>query len=188
MGESSHAMPPVEKTPEKWLDSWKAIAAYLNRDVTTVQRWEKREGMPVHRHVHAKRGSVYALPEELDNWIQSRSGRSVQTVEKSEAENSVAAPDAPGKTPSLSRRAWVLSTAAALCFGIAAIAVWFVVWHRITFPAESKVRSLAVLPLRDLLGRTGAAVPGRRRHRSPHCASFHHSQSTCDLAHIREPF
>ena len=38
------------------LDSWKEIAAYLHRDVTTVQRWEKREGMPVHRHLHDKAG------------------------------------------------------------------------------------------------------------------------------------
>ena len=35
--------------PEDRLDSWKEIAAYLKRDVTTVQRWEKREDMPVHR-------------------------------------------------------------------------------------------------------------------------------------------
>lgn len=54
------------------LGSWKAIAAYLNRDVTTVQRWEKREGMPVHRHIHDKRGSVYAFRSELDVWIRDR--------------------------------------------------------------------------------------------------------------------
>ena len=34
------------------LDSWKEIAAYLKRYVTTVRRWEKREDFPVHRHVH----------------------------------------------------------------------------------------------------------------------------------------
>jgi tetratricopeptide (TPR) repeat protein len=57
------------------LDSWKEIATYLKRDVTTVQRWEKREGMPVHRHLHDKRGSIYAFPAELDAWMQSRSLR-----------------------------------------------------------------------------------------------------------------
>ena len=61
MGEPSFEIPPVERPSEKRLDSWKEIAAYLNRDVTTVQRWEKRERMPVHRHVHQKRGSVYAV-------------------------------------------------------------------------------------------------------------------------------
>jgi len=34
------------------------IATYLGRDVSTVQRWERVEGMPVHRHVHLKRGVV----------------------------------------------------------------------------------------------------------------------------------
>src|SRR3989441_12489343 len=54
------------------LESWKEIATYLGRDVTTVRRWEKREGMPVHRHIHDKRGSVYALSSELDAWLQTR--------------------------------------------------------------------------------------------------------------------
>src|SRR5687768_18359933 len=54
------------------LGSWKAIAAYLKRDITTVQRWERREGMPVHRHVHDRRGSVYAFRSELDAWLKDR--------------------------------------------------------------------------------------------------------------------
>jgi Tol biopolymer transport system component len=57
---------------EDRLDSWKEIAAYLKRDVTTVQRWEKREGMPVHRHVHDKLGSVWARRSELDAWTRRR--------------------------------------------------------------------------------------------------------------------
>src|SRR5215467_12355440 len=57
------------------LDSWKEIAAYLKRDVTTVQRWEKREGMPVHRHLHDKLGSVYAYRTDLDTWWQNRNLR-----------------------------------------------------------------------------------------------------------------
>ena len=72
MGEPSPDTPPSEKPTEDRLDSWKEIAAYLGRDVTTVQRWEKREAMPVHRHLHDKRGSVYALAPELDAWLQSR--------------------------------------------------------------------------------------------------------------------
>ncbi len=56
------------------LDSWKKIATHFNRDVTTVQRWERREGMPVHRHLHAKQGSVYAFRGELDGWWASRRG------------------------------------------------------------------------------------------------------------------
>jgi Tol biopolymer transport system component len=57
---------------EDRLDSWKEIAAYLNRDVTTVQRWEKREAMPVHRHLHDRLGSVYAFRSELNAWVRTR--------------------------------------------------------------------------------------------------------------------
>ncbi len=64
--------PPANAAPEDRLDSWKEIAAYLKRDVTTVQRWEKRERMPVRRHLHDKLGSVYAYRSELDAWARSR--------------------------------------------------------------------------------------------------------------------
>ncbi len=57
------------------LDSWKEIAAFLGRDVTTVQRWERREGMPVHRHQHDRMGSVYASRAELEQWVRSRNLR-----------------------------------------------------------------------------------------------------------------
>ena len=56
------------------LDSWKEIAAYLGRQVKTVQRWEKEERLPVHRHTHSSRSSVYAYPSEIDAW---RAGRRV---------------------------------------------------------------------------------------------------------------
>ena len=64
-------MPEPPATSER-LDSWKEIASYLRRDVTTVRRWEKREGMPVHRHLHDRMGSVYAFRGELDAWARSR--------------------------------------------------------------------------------------------------------------------
>ena len=54
------------------LDSWKEIGAYLKRDVTTVRRWEKREGLPVHRHLHDRRESVYAYRHEVDRWWDER--------------------------------------------------------------------------------------------------------------------
>jgi hypothetical protein len=54
------------------LESWKEIAAYLKRGVRTVQRWEQAEGLPVHRHHHGKRGTVYAFREEIDAWRENR--------------------------------------------------------------------------------------------------------------------
>src|SRR5215813_9716412 len=58
--------------PAERLDSWKEIAAFLRRDVRTVQRWEKKEGLPVYRHQHEKLGSVYAFPKELTEWLNTR--------------------------------------------------------------------------------------------------------------------
>src|SRR5580765_1650161 len=58
--------------PGKRLESWKEIAGYLNRHVTTVRRWERHEALPVHRHRHAKLGSIYAYTNELDSWFESR--------------------------------------------------------------------------------------------------------------------
>jgi hypothetical protein len=56
----------------KTLDSWKEIAVFLHRTVRTVQRWEKTEGLPVRRHLHAQKGSVYALPAEVEKWREVR--------------------------------------------------------------------------------------------------------------------
>ena len=57
------------------LDSWKEIAAYLKRDIRTVQRWEKQEALPVHRHLHDERGTAYAYSGEIDDWLRDRSRR-----------------------------------------------------------------------------------------------------------------
>src|SRR5881275_2648787 len=58
---------PVWSASER-LDSWKEIATYLRREVRTVQLWEKKEGLPVHRHFHQRLGSVYAFRSEIDRW------------------------------------------------------------------------------------------------------------------------
>jgi Tol biopolymer transport system component len=58
--------------PEDRLDSWKAVASYLGRSDKTVRRWEEREGLPIHRLHHDKRGSVYAYKKELDSWWAMR--------------------------------------------------------------------------------------------------------------------
>jgi FG-GAP-like repeat len=79
----------VPASASERLDSWKEIAGYLKREVRTVQRWEKYEGLPVYRHRHQKRGSVYALKSELEAW---RAGRALQPEAMPEA----AQADGPG--------------------------------------------------------------------------------------------
>ncbi len=60
------------KASEDILRSWKEIGAYLCRNEATVRRWEKEEGLPVHRHSHKIRSSVYAYPREIDSWQAAR--------------------------------------------------------------------------------------------------------------------
>jgi hypothetical protein len=69
--ESDHSPQPLSER----LDSWKEIAAYLQRGARTVQRWEKTERLPVHRHMHDKLGSVYAYKAEIDAWSEQRRQR-----------------------------------------------------------------------------------------------------------------
>src|SRR6266852_8449123 len=64
--------PKGSPLPDKKLVSWKEIASYLGREVRTVQRWERTEGLPVHRHEHQKKSTVYAYTSELDEWFKKR--------------------------------------------------------------------------------------------------------------------
>lgn len=53
------------------LDSWKAIASYIGRDVRTVIRWERQRGLPIHRVPGGGRQVVFAYPHEIDEWLES---------------------------------------------------------------------------------------------------------------------
>ena len=149
--------PPSEKTPADQLDSWKEIATYLSRDVTTVQRWEKREGMPVHRHVHDKRGSVYALAPELDAWLQSRRQSLAEEQVENEKESEPASAKAEGKTEvgpgrraALRARIWLVLAGVVV---LALLASAYVISQRRAGNAgQPKIKSLAVLPLKNLSG------------------------------------
>ena len=66
-----------ESLPRKRLDSWKSVAAYLNRSCRTVQRWNRKYGLPIH-HLAGIKGSVFAYPPELDEWLRGR-GRLVKS-------------------------------------------------------------------------------------------------------------
>jgi TolB-like protein/Tfp pilus assembly protein PilF len=155
MGEPSPETPLSEKPSEDRLDSWKEIAAYLDRDVTTVQRWEKREGMPVHRHLHDKRGSVYAVGPELDAWLQSR--KQLLGGEQGEKENEPTPEAAAAETERaeprrtiLRARGWIVLAAVPVLALLAA--AYMTSRGRTGNAAQPKIGSLAVLPLKNLSG------------------------------------
>ena len=59
-------------TPRKTLESWKQIAAFLDRSERTVRRWEENEGLPVHRRSHEKQDTVFAFRHEIEAWRRLR--------------------------------------------------------------------------------------------------------------------
>ena len=126
MPEASFNPSPKEELTERRLDSWKEIAAYLNRDVTTVQRWEKREGMPVHRHLHDKRGSVYAFATELDRWTHSRKSLLPDGTdgEKNGDGSGTIAPTLPARSPSSRRWKFILPPIALASAVAGCVLVW----------------------------------------------------------------
>jgi TolB-like protein/Tfp pilus assembly protein PilF len=137
--------PPVGSGDEQRLDSWKEIAAYLNRHVTTVRRWEKHEGLPVHRHLHEKLGSVYAFRTELNEWWRSRR---VRLEQQDEPKARLEAP----RCLSLSAftgLALCLIAAAALIAAVATYALLPALSVRTDRPA---IGSIGVLPLENLSG------------------------------------
>jgi len=150
MSDISQVTPPSDRPPAVRLDSWKEIAAYLNRDVTTVQRWEKREGMPVHRHVHGKMGSVYAFSSELDSWVQGRRPHLEEKEKEPAAETSMDSESAHRQRETPKLRRWFLPAGVAVLALL--VAAYAINRSRAVNAIRPQIRSLAVLPLKNLSG------------------------------------
>src|SRR5260370_24059529 len=71
-GQPRQVSDPDDLPASERLDSWKEIASYLGRDVRTVQRWERTEGLPVSRHLHQAQHTVYAFKSKIDTWMKER--------------------------------------------------------------------------------------------------------------------
>jgi TolB-like protein/tetratricopeptide (TPR) repeat protein len=126
------------------LESWKEIAVYLGRDVTTVRRWERREGLPVSRILHSKIGSVYAYTTELDAWRDSRAPAAATDVADAHPVPEIAA-----QRIRVARRWFVVSGVAILALLVVA---YFATRSRLRGATGPKIKSLAVLPLKNLSG------------------------------------
>jgi tetratricopeptide (TPR) repeat protein len=129
--------PPSDPRPDypagERLDSWKEIAAYLKRSVRSVQRWEAEEGMPVRRHLHDKRGTIYGFKPELDAWWKERGAILVDRNGEEEIE-SLPAPEPAALVPDptievvpTSRRHWraaLIGTGVGLSILFVAVVAW----------------------------------------------------------------
>src|SRR5262249_2335608 len=115
MPERRQAETPAGESIEDRLGSWKEIAAYLSTSVRSVQRWEKMEGRPPHRHQHDKRGSVFAYKPEVDRWYEGRRG-SLKTEEQAEP-------------PRRHRSTLMLAVVALLAGGLGAVLTLIIMIH-----------------------------------------------------------
>jgi tetratricopeptide (TPR) repeat protein len=122
MTASSRTGAAPDKQSDDRLDSWKDIAAYLKRNVSTVQRWEKHEGLPVRRHFHKKVGTVYAYRSDIDEWSQRRAVRIGSTTEcPGDAAAASSEPDARGSL--WNERRWMPAATIAVALASALILI-----------------------------------------------------------------
>lgn len=126
---------PTAARSEEQLESWKEIAAYLGRGVRTVVRWEKSEGLPVHRHLHERRSSVFAYKSEIDAWWESR--RSALDAESTQTQSA---------TPPVRPRRWSMLAASIVTVGLG-------LWFLRSAPAPDLQLPLNFQPLTSYPGR-----------------------------------
>ncbi|HKV42172.1 MAG TPA: hypothetical protein VJX67_23410, partial [Blastocatellia bacterium] len=125
------------------LDSWKAVAAYLGRSDKTVRRWEEKEGLPIHRLQHDKRGSIYAYKQELDEWWQLRRNTIIEPEQGLTGDP---------QTPVLPDRPWRSPRALWLAVLIVIAAALFVdIWLRLR-TQESIARTVQFSRITDFVG------------------------------------
>lgn len=89
--------PSPNSSPRARLTGWKEIAAYFDRGVRTVQRWERELGLPIRRMGTGRAETVYALTEELERWqrgLERRTDLSTQPGEEDPLASTEAVPAA----------------------------------------------------------------------------------------------
>jgi TolB-like protein/tetratricopeptide (TPR) repeat protein len=164
---------PAPPTDEPRLESWGEIAAYLRREIRTVQRWERSQGLPVRRLQIGKLGSVYAYRSELDKWYRERqphaengeedAGKAPDaeiaaqiTVsadgEKEESKNETSSSELPPPRPRITRLHITITLLTLLALAVVTPGVYFLrSGHSPVRSASGKIR-LVVLPFANLSG------------------------------------
>jgi TolB-like protein/Tfp pilus assembly protein PilF len=104
--------------------------------------------MPIHRHVHDKRGSVYALGSELDAWLRSRRLH-LEEEEKEHRAETQADAAAHGETGGTSRTLRWMVLGGVVLVGLLAV-TYIMTRSRGKNAIKFKIASLAVLPLKNL--------------------------------------
>jgi hypothetical protein len=78
---------PVTPVTNATLQGWKEISAELDRSVRTVQRWEQKLNLPVHKLGTGSGSPVFAFKDELRAWLRAKAddGKKVKIPTPSKA-------------------------------------------------------------------------------------------------------
>ncbi|WP_313434646.1 tetratricopeptide repeat protein [Novosphingobium sp.] len=156
---------------ERRLDGWKAIAAYFGRDRTTVARWARERGLPIHQLPGGKQKTVFAYRHELEEW-ESRNPAETPVPENHAPPESASGPSPPGtadaplpltfaQTPTPApppSRSWIPRATLAAALLAVAVLILLLVWP--------KPRSTA-LPEDPVAARDFVAARDAWAHRTP---------------------
>src|SRR5271166_5468625 len=84
---------------DRKLESWKEIAAFFERDLRTVIRWEKELALPVHRYPGKAKGRVYAFASELQAWADGPRKAAAEATTSGGTQAAVLDPPPPDSDP-----------------------------------------------------------------------------------------
>jgi TolB-like protein/Tfp pilus assembly protein PilF len=134
---STPQLPEASHGRTDLLDSWKAIAAYLNRDVRTAQRWERTLHLPVHRVANSK--LVFAYRSELQAWLSQQESSRMTAAAGTDTINAVAGVPQEQRDHRTHLRRWIWLSIPSISLTI----VTLLIWRTMMPPA---IDSLAILP------------------------------------------
>jgi TolB-like protein len=148
---------------DRKLESWKEIAAFFDRDLRTVIRWEKDLGLPVHRYPGKAKGRVYAMTSELRAWadgprkaaLESNGQTAVAVADEAENAGGEVIPFASGAQAEVTggqskHHIWIAAAIGLL------IAVGLAAFAAARFRGEA-LTTVAVMPFKNLSGQSEPA-------------------------------
>jgi tetratricopeptide (TPR) repeat protein len=122
------------------LESWKDVAAFLRRDESTVRRWERTRGLPVHRVPGGARSTVFAYTDEIMAWLEGGRANGNERASTVNGRVSTVESEAAGFATQSSRhrRAMVLAASFVVLI-VGSAGLGFVMWRQRSVRAESRL-------------------------------------------------
>jgi hypothetical protein len=110
------------------LSSWKEISNYLDCNLRTAMRWEKKYGLPVKR-IGGEKSRVHAFDNEIDRWLEESGRRATVAKDRVRHKN----------------RMWLVLIAVTVLV-ILVTAIWYISWARGS-PTDFRIEASVLIVL-----------------------------------------